>query len=75
MPMFKVSLTKTVSTMVEVEAKTADEAINLAYDSPNMPGSITVGAFGGAGFVDDGEWEPYSVEDETGETVWTEDGS
>ena len=69
MPTYVVSLINTVSVIVEVEAGTPEEAIDLAYDSPDMPGGITVGAFGSAS-VDDGDWEPNSVEDADGKTVW-----
>jgi hypothetical protein len=72
MPTYVVSLINAVSAIVEVEADTPEEAIDLAYDSPDMPGSITINAFGSAS-VDDGDWEPHSVHDADGKTVWKAD--
>lgn len=66
---YKVYVIMEVSSVVEVEADSPEEAIDAAYESPDMPGSITVGAFGGAS-VDDGDWNTYQVEDESGTVVW-----
>lgn len=69
---YSVHLINTVSTTVTVEAETYDEAIDAAFDSNDMPGSITIGAFGQA-TVDDGEWEAVAVTDEeSGDEVWSE---
>lgn len=72
MPKFNVHLIETVSTVVTVEADSYDEAMELAYDSPDMPGGITVGAFGQASVDEDGEWTAVAVSDENGEDVWRE---
>jgi hypothetical protein len=69
---FYVHLINQVSTAIEVEAETAEEAMEAVYDSPDMPGGITVGAYG-QNSVDDGGWEAYSVSDESGETVYERD--
>lgn len=66
---YNVYVTMKVSSVVEVEADSLEEAIDAAYDSPDMPGEITVGAFGGAS-VDDSDWNAYQVEDESGTVVW-----
>ncbi len=66
---YTVYLKNTVSTAVNVEADSPDEAVDLAFDSNDMPGRITFGAFGEAS-VDDGEWEAFEVTDESGATVW-----
>lgn len=58
---FNVHLVLTVSTSVEVEADSVEEALEKVYDSPDMPGSITYGAFGSASVDEAGEWEPVSV--------------
>jgi hypothetical protein len=71
MSRFTVSLINTVSAAVEVEADTYDDAIEKAFESDDMPGPITYGAFGQAD-VDEGDWQPYSVYDEAGRTVWSE---
>jgi hypothetical protein len=68
---FTVHLINTVSTAVEVEVDNYEAAIEAAYDSEDMPGSITIGAFGRAS-VDDGEWMPDAVTDEGGDEVWRE---
>lgn len=68
---FSVYVQNTVSAVLDVEADSPEAAIEAAYASPDMPGSITVGAFGAA--VDDGEWTPYEVYDEAGETVWKDE--
>ncbi len=58
---YNVHLIQTVSTAVEVEADSVEEALERVYDSPDMPGSITVGAFGPACVDADGEWAPVAV--------------
>ena len=60
-----------VSTTVEVEADSVEQARDDFYNSPDMPGSITHGAFGGSASVDEsGEWEPVVIYDEAGAMVW-----
>lgn len=71
MTRFTVHLIQTVSAAVEVEADDYEAAIEAAYQSDDMPGSITYGAFGSA-CVDGGDWEPASVEDENGVEVWND---
>ena len=72
MAKFTVHLQNVVSSAVEVEAEDYVAAIDAAYDSPGMPGSITIGAFGKAS-VDEAEWQPAAVEDESGNLVWEEE--
>lgn len=60
---YSVSMVQTVSTVVEVEAESVEEALEKVYDSPDMPGSITLGAFGQASVDEAGEWTPVSVYD------------
>jgi len=66
---YSVYVQNVVSSVVEVEADNPKAAIEAAFQSNDMPGSITVGAFGGVS-VDEGDWEPYQVYDEAGATVW-----
>lgn len=66
-----VYVTNTVSAAVTVEAEDIDAALDAVYDSPDMPGSITIGAFGPTPVDEDGEWQPVSVADETGSEVWS----
>ncbi|WP_053208297.1 hypothetical protein [Jiangella muralis] len=68
---YTVLLTNTVSSAVAVDAGDVDGALDTYHESDNMPGGITVGAFGPAD-VDDSDWQPYSVVDENGDTVWSE---
>lgn len=75
MPTFRVHFVNTVSATVKVEADDYNEAIELAYDSPDMPGGITVGAFGVNHDIDDGEWTVNSVSDVDGKTVYRESGN
>lgn len=60
---YSVHLVQTVSATVQVEAESVDEALEKVYDSPDMPGAITHGAFGQASVDEAGEWEPVSVYD------------
>lgn len=71
MPKFKVHITQTVSTTVEVEADDVQDALDSWYHSPDAPGSITHGAFGGVTVDEAGEWGAVAVYDDTGEEVWT----
>jgi len=71
---YTVHLTMVVSTGVTVEADDPDAAIDAAYHSPEMPGTMSHQAFGDA-LVDESEWEPASVSDAAGEEVWSEDGA
>lgn len=57
-----------VSTAVEVEAEDAEAAVELAYESPKMPGSMSHNAFGRAS-VGESEWRSVAVSDESGEEV------
>lgn len=60
---YSVHLVQTVSTTVEVEAESVEEAIDKVYDSDDMPGGITYGAFGQASVDEAGEWTPIAVYD------------
>lgn len=71
MPKFNVHLTQAVSAVVTVEAKDYDEAIDLAYESEDMPGSMCYGAFGQSSVDEDGDWGLVLVTDENGDEVWT----
>ncbi len=68
---YRVYLQNVVSTTIDVDAEDPEAAIDAAYQSRDMPGSITVGAFGGKS-VDDGDWQPFEVYDEADSVVWTE---
>lgn len=71
MPIYDVHFTQTISTTVTVEADSPDEAIDQAYQSSDMPGSMGHGAFGHGVTVDSsGEWEPLDVTDERDKVVW-----
>jgi hypothetical protein len=61
MPTYAIHLVQTISTVVEVQADSMEDAMEQVYDSPDMPGSITVGAFGGASVDEAGEWTPVVV--------------
>ena len=71
---YTVHLTMIVSTGVTVEADDAEAAIDAAYNSPKMPGTMGHQAFGDA-LVDESEWEPVAVSDAAGEEVWSEAGA
>lgn len=71
---YVVFLVQEVSSVVEIEAGSLDEAMEEVWDHPNMPGNITVGAFGPAS-VDDSDWDIYQVTDESGQTVYERDRS
>jgi hypothetical protein len=70
MAKYTVHLTQEVSTAVTVEAETPEDAVELVYDSPDMPGSMTHGAFGRAS-VDESEWQPVKVTDEDNGVQYT----
>lgn len=71
MTTYHVHLVQTVSTAVTVEADDPDEAIELAYNSSDMPGSMCYGAFGSASVDEAGDWNAVEVTDaESGESVW-----
>lgn len=72
MPKFWVHVRNQVSTSVPVEADTVEAALEAVYDADDMPGGITVGAFGPQP-VDDDDWYPVEVTTDDGETVWSED--
>lgn len=70
MPKFRVYLTSTISTVIEVEAETAQQAADhLVWNSPDMPGSMCYGAFGSASVDESGEWNVDTVYDEQGKEV------
>lgn len=74
MATFTVHLVSTVSVSLDVEADDPSDAMDKVYDHPDMPGSITYGAFSGNDNVDhSGDWEPESVTDTSGDTVWIAD--
>lgn len=60
---YAVHLVQTVSTTVTVDAATVEEALEKVYDSPDMPGAITHGAFGQASVDAASEWDPVVVYD------------
>lgn len=69
---YSVYLTQKVSTIVEVEAESVEDALEKVYDSPDMPGSMTIGAFGKASVDESGEWTPVFVYDtsDLDEPLW-----
>lgn len=71
---YTVHFVHSVSTTVTVEAGTPEQAMDRAYESDDMPGPVTVGAFGPCAVDDDGEWEPYTITDASGEVVWEDKG-
>lgn len=71
MPTYDVHMILTVSTTVSVEAGDPEQAMELVYDSDDMPGSITYGAFGRASVDEAGEWTPVAVY-EGGNEVWSD---
>jgi hypothetical protein len=60
-----------VTSVVTVEATGPAEAIKLAAESEDMPGSMGYRAFGSASVDESGDWEPIVVTDSTGTEVWT----
>lgn len=70
MPQFTVHLVQTVSSSVTVDAETYEEAIEAAWDSEDMPGSMSHGAFGSASVDEAGEWMAQEVTDDSGNSVW-----
>ena len=71
MPTYDVHMTLTVSTTVTVEADSPGQAMELVYDSDDMPGPMVYGAFGQASVDEAGEWEPVAVY-EGDEEVWSD---
>ena len=69
---FFVRFVTDLSSTVYVQAEDPDEAIEVAYKSPDMPGSMSCGAFGPASVDESGDWRPVLVTDEDGEEVWSE---
>jgi len=69
-PTYNVHLIETVSTTVTVDADSPEAAIDLAYESNDMPGSMGYGAFGSASVDEAGEWEAAAVTNENGDEVW-----
>ena len=73
MPTFRVHITKVVSTAIDVEADSAEQAAADFESSPDMPGAMVYGAFGPGASVDEaGEWEAVSVRDQDNNEVWRE---
>jgi hypothetical protein len=66
MPKFTVHFQMPVSIDITVEADNPEQAIDLAYDSDDMPGSMAHDAFGDAPVDEDGDWRPVAVSDEKG---------
>lgn len=72
MPVYGVHIQLIVSTTIDVEADSPEQAAETFTDHPDMPGSLTYGAFGGGASVDEaGEWEPVSIVDDKQREVWT----
>lgn len=72
MPEYIAYIQKGVSTAIRVTADTPELAATLIDESPDMPGQITHGAFGGEVTVDEaGEWEAFTITDANGVEVWT----
>lgn len=72
MPVYGVHIQMIVSTTIDVEANSPEEAAEIFVDSPDMPGGLVHGAFGGGASVDEaGEWEPVSIVDDKQREVWT----
>jgi hypothetical protein len=71
MATYNVHLVQTVSTVVTVEADSPQDAVGLAWDSEDMPGSMVYGAFGSASVDEARDWEAMSVTDAEGNEVWT----
>lgn len=75
MTQYRVQLVMTVSTSVPVVTKNAEAAIDAAFESDKMPGSMTYGAFGDASVDEAGEWLPVAVTTVTdGKMVWQQEG-
>lgn len=70
MPLFKVRLIQTASTAVTVEAATPEAAVDLAYSSEDMPGSLA-----DPSVTEAGDWEVIAVSNEAGEDVWPADST
>lgn len=73
MAQYTVHFSTTVSTAVTIEADDPQAAIEAAYDSPDMPGSMVHGAFGSASVDESGEWLAVVVTDDNGNEVWAAD--
>lgn len=69
---FIVHLQQVVYMDISVEAKTAEEAIELASASDGIPGPMVYGAFGLADVDESGEWTAIAVSDINGNEVWSE---
>lgn len=72
MPEYTVHLSSAISTAVTVQADSPEDAIEAAWESPDMPGSMAHGAFGTASVDESGEWAPVAVTNADGEEVWAE---
>ncbi len=73
MPIYQVHITKEVSTTIDVEADSPEDARDRIAESPGYPGTMVHGAFGSGASVDEAaEWEPYAVM-LGNEELWTRD--
>ena len=72
MTTYSVHLVQTVSSVVTVDADNPQHAIELAYEDDDMPGSLTVGAFGSTSVDEAAEWMPVCVTDANGNEVWAD---
>lgn len=73
MPMYQVHITRVVSTTIDVEADSIEQAVEEFHHAPDMLGGLVHGAFGGGASVDEaGEWEAYSVM-HNGQELWCVD--
>jgi hypothetical protein len=74
MPTYQVHIVQMVSTTIDVEAETPEQATEVFLDAPDAPGSLVHGAFGGGASVDEaGDWEAYAVM-LGNDTVWERKG-
>lgn len=66
MTTYRVHLQNTIGHYVEVEAETAEDALEAWWDSGDAPGSVM---FLNHDFPDMGEWDVHSIDDEDGNEV------
>lgn len=67
MPTFNVYMIQSVSTTVEVEADSIEDAIDVALQQAPSPINST-----NHGIDPDGEWREVAVYDESGAEVWND---
>ena len=73
---YRVHMKMAIWTVIDVEAADPNDALEAAYESDQMPGTMAFNSFTnarGAAMVDEGEWEAVEVTDQNGNTVWEED--